>query len=985
MTLRLTAFGSYAGSESVDFTRLAVHGLFVVSGPTGSGKTTLFDAMAYALYGSLPGDRPDDVRSHHAAAGVRTEVELVFEAEGHRYRVTRTPRHDRPKKTGQGNISVAATAELYEVSVAGDIGLASGVRDVGLLCTELVGLSVEQFQRVVLLPQGKCAQFLLCRTDERQSLLQQLFGSQLYARATRAAMDHAGDLGRALNERDAEAERHRLNAFDSLVAVAGGVLADAEGAARDALAELDPTLDLDAIDALITAAEVPLGRQHIELGELAERARVAAAAYANAAATARLFDERERGLATLEWLETQRASIDSARRRAGAARRAGPVLITQRRVDDLHREQAIDEASVRVARDKVVAALRDLGIEQEPQGAVAAAVLVDRCEARVTAAEQQLAALAVADAHAVHLNRTSVESTEAVESLDQALSAVGIELMGCTEQLVGHQVTAATAEGCRRDAASSAQLVQRQADQQRDEAALVEARADAGAARLERARVTAAFVADAAPRLAAQLAPGEPCPVCGSPEHPAPAVSHGAEHIDREVFDAAIEASRQADLIEERLAVRLAEHRRELGEWADVAPETLLQQHGTDVARLHQAEAAEAAVTQLRARMEQLQTQTDGLIAQRQPLIRAAADASAAAVLAEQQLAEMRLGLGGLDAVVLAAQRSLLGGAASGVRRWTDLEESCSARDGAIALAVSQRDAALIDSGYPDAAAATADALPDDDIARFDVSVGAWDRDHAEVTTQLEALVSADLPPVRPQTDELCRVADGLEADQRALSNRVAELDLRLADARVSLKLSRAVFNDSEALRLARRTADRVATMCAGKNQLNVALETWVLAGELERVTAAANVHLARMTRGRYALERSDGADDRRRRGGLDLMVLDADTGRPRSPGTLSGGEQFQASLALALGLADVVSQGGSGSGRVFEALFVDEGFGSLDPQALDEAIDALHELHATGRMVGVITHVEAMKQQLPIGIEVIARDDGAGSNLLQP
>jgi exonuclease SbcC len=169
-----------------------------------------------------------------------------------------------------------------------------------------------------------------------------------------------------------------------------------------------------------------------------------------------------------------------------------------------------------------------------------------------------------------------------------------------------------------------------------------------------------------------------------------------------------------------------------------------------------------------------------------------------------------------------------------------------------------------------------------------------------------------------------------------------------------------------------------------------VQLETWVLAGELDRVTAAANVHLARMTRHRYALRRDEPSGVGARRSGLDLVVDDADTGRPRPPSTLSGGEQFQASLALALGLADVVSQGGHGtpsgygeqsSAAVHEALFVDEGFGSLDAEALDEAVDALIELQATGRTIGVITHVEAMKRQLPVGIEV-RRLAGAGSTL---
>ena len=162
-----------------------------------------------------------------------------------------------------------------------------------------------------------------------------------------------------------------------------------------------------------------------------------------------------------------------------------------------------------------------------------------------------------------------------------------------------------------------------------------------------------------------------------------------------------------------------------------------------------------------------------------------------------------------------------------------------------------------------------------------------------------------------------------------------------------------------------------------------MSLKRWVLGRELDRVTGAANIHLGRMTGDRYSLRRSATANDGRMVAGLDLEVLDSTTGRPRPTKSLSGGEQFQASLALALGLADVVSHGGNASGKRFEALFVDEGFGSLDPDALEQAIAALHQLHDTGRIVGAITHVEAMKQQLHVGIEVRRRPDGGGSTLV--
>jgi exonuclease SbcC len=170
--------------------------------------------------------------------------------------------------------------------------------------------------------------------------------------------------------------------------------------------------------------------------------------------------------------------------------------------------------------------------------------------------------------------------------------------------------------------------------------------------------------------------------------------------------------------------------------------------------------------------------------------------------------------------------------------------------------------------------------------------------------------------------------------------------------------------------------ARTVFRTCNGEAGFKVRLERWVLARELERVTQSANVHLGRMSNGRYALKRDS------TKGGLRLEVHDSHTGKSRATNSLSGGEQFQASLSLALGLADVVSHGGSASGKHFEALFVDEGFGSLDQDALTQAIDALEQIHASGRMVGAITHVEEMKQRLHKGIEVSRLPNDSGSTL---
>lgn len=980
--LRLAAFGSYPAHESVDFVALAVHGLFVVSGPTGSGKTTLFDAMTYALYGSLPGDRPDDVRSHHAASTVDTEVELTFEAEGRTYRVRRTPKQDRPKARGAGTTTVAATAQLYEVTPTGDVALANGKRDVDPVCAELVGLNCDQFQRVVLLPQGKCAQFLLCKSDERQALLQQLFGTRLFERATQLAQDRAAELRRDLAERDAEADRHRKNALDGVALLAGELIVDADsGEHLEAAADLD----IDAIEVLIATLTPLLASERRRLDDLSLRSLAASAALATADSVAAQWRERERLNDEHAELEAQRADVELQRVRLSAAGRAAPVVAADSRVTVARIDLERNDERLRDVVADLETDFEALGLDRRPATATGAVAQLAIREARVSADEQRLDELHNAEDVANHLAAELATTTAAVEQLDVVLAEISPEQQRLQTRVDELHVVAGGVEQLERAAEHSKDLVERAEEQASDEHSLRQANEAATVALADRLRITAAFIADAAPRLADELTAGQPCPVCGSTEHPTPAARHAHEPVGRDELDRAVEASQRADASVHTLAVRLGEHRRVLGDRADDALSSLRDEYVAHKALLSAARQAVAELTQRRAELTKLEDAGRDALAQRQQLITDSAGTTGALAGPTREVERLRAEVGDIDAEVVARQRVALAAAKSAVSLLAATESEREGVLGVLKHVEQQCAAALIESGFASTTEARAVAMPADEIFVTERKLAEWQQRCVEVDIQLTKLREVDLGEVCPDTQHLRLEAEALVGESRVATNLQSQRDLRLNDANVAVSLSRAVFNDAEDLRAARATAERVATMCVGRNRINVALETWVLAGELERVTHAANVHLERMTRGRYRLQRSGDADDRRRRGGLDLVVLDSDTGKPRVPGTLSGGEQFQASLALALGLADVVSQGGSGSGKVFEALFVDEGFGSLDPQALDEAIDALHELHATGRMVGVITHVETMKQQLPIGIEVLVRADGVGSTLRQP
>jgi exonuclease SbcC len=488
--------------------------------------------------------------------------------------------------------------------------------------------------------------------------------------------------------------------------------------------------------------------------------------------------------------------------------------------------------------------------------------------------------------------------------------------------------------------------------------------------------VMARFVATQAPRLAAELRPDEPCPVCGSTTHPSPAEPVGDDAVDHDAVDTARSTWTRASNKMAALDSVIAGLREALGADAE-SPIDAFQDLVAE---------ADIALQHARAAVAELSTTRSDLAA----LAAALADANESALAKQHELAtrsgaaeSLRAEATRLVDVVADIDEAKVD-ANLAVHRTLDaaLDGLADAFDGATATATVLAEATsrladeLVASGCADVAAARATLLDAaEEIRRID-RADQWRRDVAAQQARLHTLTEQGIPDERPDVD----AADASASEANRVANAATEAFTTAANAlrTAGSELDRAiaVSAGSAELRAERDDARVVFKTCNGEAGIRVKLERWVLAGELDRVTTAANDHLARMTNHRYTLQRS-GA-----KGGLALEVFDAHTGRARPTASLSGGEQFQASLSLALGLADVVSHGGSASGRQFEALFVDEGFGSLDPNALDDAIRALAQLHAAGRMVGAITHVEAMKQQLHVGIEVSALADGRGSTL---
>ncbi len=983
IALRLQAFGSFADAESVDFAALAEAGLFVVGGPTGSGKTTVFDAIAFALYGRAAGDRTTELRSHHASTGTPTEVELVFEVEGARYMVTRRPAQERARRSGKGTrtVELAPTAELREYTSQGWVGIASRPTDVTNRCTELVGLDLHQFQRVVLLPQGDFAEFLLSGTADRQTLLRRLFGTDTYRRAGVWWIDEAKRLAATVTGTDHDIEHHLRSAIADLVA--------AEVIAAHEI-ELDDVAHEAIRQALVRGVKTLEPRQAAVLS-LRERAIAAREFATRSHSTATVFDDLQCSLVERSRMFVRSNEIEADTSRVEHALAARPVVESA-----LAHTAATELLEVRRAQSdqlfaQLVAGFAELSLDVPVQPPAAIATLATH--GHILAGQHELLR------HTAHA-RSEADAAAAAGAAAQRL------LAECNERIELESRNLADADAsCERLALIAAPLAALVAELERingtlalaDQVLAVESGLAAAQQRYDTARhefdlATQGFAASIAPRLAQQLVDGEPCAVCGSADHPAPAQPHsGVPWVDVSALDAATEAVQQHAGELSRLLGAVQQARLALApDTASGAPiESAINQLTERVAVAAKAvELAQSAGDELvtaRKRAHQCRERLQLLDVELADANSSVAATAERRRIAAKVVARAEATSAGLVEAVVQRSQSLVVQLQGVAQSWSVAVANTASATEASALTTTRAAEALTHSPFRDQPAASQAALGPERVLDLQREIEHWHRGLAALDTRI-ATLQPFAPAERPDEHQARADADDAQTTADAEAEAVSGVERYLLDAEASLTAAQRAAAASTDLRARAHTAQLVAQTCSGNVAPRVALETWVLAAELDRVTAQATVHLQRMSKQRYSLQRCDevGAQANRK-SGLDIEVFDAHTGRTRGPQSLSGGERFQASLALALGLADVVSQGGSGSGKVFEALFVDEGFGSLDPEALDDAIEALHHLHQHGRMVGVITHVEAMKQQLPLGFEIRHRPDGNGSTIVQP
>lgn len=991
--LTIEAFGPFAAEVGVDFDELSGAGLFLLSGPTGAGKTSVLDAVCFALYGDVPGDRnaAKRLRCDQAPPGAVPRVELEATLSGRRFRFVRSPAWERPKKRGTGTTTEPARVTVSELVEGSWLPLSSRLDETGDLVGRVVGLTMTQFTQVAMLPQGRFQAFLRARSDERHRLLQQLFRTGRFEAVERWLVERRQRLGRD------DARHHELVA--DVVSRAAETAATPLPDAVD-LHDLRPTADDGSLRAWLEQTRAASVRAH-SAAEAALTAATAAEVHSREAlATARTEVDRRRRLdgarRELAVLQAGAATHDDDARRLDEARRAAGVLPWAR----LARAADARAAS---ARDRAGAAARALrahrpDLDDDPDltalaagcadAAASARALRPRAE-RLVVVDGEVATLErrrhhlaaqLAELTRVHAERPAEVDRLRTLVLEVRDQAAGVETLTVLSQESRHRLDAleeATTIASRREAARERWLAAREAALSCKDTLLT---------------VQLARVDGMAAELAGALAVGGgSCPVCGSAEHPS--LAHPAPGAP----DAASEreARKQlgdAEVLEHALDQQVRDLERALAAATARAghddPATLVARLATHQEQLADALRAAGRLPELEARLESQVAELDQLGTR---LATLTADASAADVAHQRAAAEAEalrdelaaLGttdLAGLDAVA-AAHRRTTELCADALRAADDATEAAwSAEQAHRAL-----DDAAAEAGFeaevegPDAAAtALAAALDPEALARLDDAVTHHRHRVAAVT---EVLRESDPDDVGPLPD----------LDAHRAAHEAAVASARVASADAALHAARATrlaglldeLDDALAawapLRHDLDLATRLAAFVEGRstdNLLRMRLSAFVLAYRLGQVVGAANERLAGMSDQRYSLEHTGRRGAGETRGGLSLLVRDDWSGESRDPATLSGGETFVVSLALALGLADVIAH--EAGGASLDTLFVDEGFGSLDAETLDDVMDTLDALRDGGRVVGVVSHVAEMRDRIPTQLVVTKSRQGS-------
>lgn len=994
--LTMQAFGPFAQTETIEFDKLGTNPLFLINGPTGSGKTSILDAICFALYGETTGNERQGIqmRCDMAAPTLLTEVTLEFSLHGKSYRVIRSPEQEAPKARGEGMTVRKHTAALYEITDEEKL-ITSKTTQVKTEVTNIVGLNETQFRQVMVLPQGKFRELLLATSKEREEILGQLFQTDIYKKIEYALKDKASAISKAKDEFD--------NQIRGALQVAG-VSSEAElTERREALSVQFETVQKQEQESLAQLNAVKTDLQKAE-------------------ALSNEFKKREQAEIALKRHLEQSDAVSSRQLQLDNAKKASKVELPYVTLQNASKQtQELEQKVTKLSQDLTVAndavkskegALQTAKeqaaqlpklTEQQYQLEGMKGKLVEKSELEkaINAGLTQKSEFeATLKKYIALKEKLTLEAQQAQKSLDQA--RVDVASIGSVEAEIKQQqrlmqdlqkLTGLNQELAKLDALTPS----KQASVDQAKARYVELQRSADTLELSWHNAQAAV-------LAQRLQAGEMCPVCGSVEHPHPAQFVG-EEVTKEQVQRARNTEREGQVVLNQLNNQLEQHNIAIGQYKQQIEQLsveLGQNSSMDLSAL------QASIQQLNERLQQLSSinlvqleqsvnelnqrcvtgegkinDLQNQMAANESTIKvnqeqlaklsASLDAKYSSLeVLEQDIVAIQKQIAELNATFEAAQNHLQ----QAVLAKTNIESQLTTNQQWLKEALERLNTAKTDwaqalqaSAFKDEGQFLASKVDEAEMQVWQQEIDVFKQTQIKLEQTLADLSSELKNLVLPDLEEL--------------NVKLNSIQQGYVEARNQLDSTRSLFERLEKVRNDIATLHDKNTkledeykvfgtlydVASGKTGSRISLHRFVLGVLLDDVLIQASQRLSLMSKGRYILARKTegfkGAAGR----GLDLVVEDSYTGKTRDVATLSGGESFMAALALALGLSDVV-QSYSGGIRL-DTLFIDEGFGSLDPESLDLAIQTLVDLQQTGRMIGVISHVSELKEQMAQRIDV--------------
>jgi len=1008
--LTLQAFGPFAGSENVDFTKLGSNPLFLINGPTGAGKSSILDAICFALYGQTTGAErdPTQMRCDHADPSVLTEVVLDFKLGETGYRVRRIPAQERPKSRGEGTTPKPAEAQLWQLdgNDEGVLIVAKSVSDATDEIRKRIGLDVEQFRQVMVLPQGKFRDLLMADSKEREKIFGQLFQTQIYKHIEEQLKAQAASI-----RQDVEQHRNQIK----------GILQSVD---LNSEAEIDE--ELEQLTPELSAALLNKDRAH-------EQQVLAANAKEHAQSLKQRFDNlsnKQEELAKKTAIEPDITAKQTKLNHALNAQKIHPVY-------KAHQEKAAALQNLQVQIADSAKALESATEEknsaerllQEARTAFAEVESLNKKRLELNQYQERVKELLAAQDSQTIFEKTLKISQSDLDKQIKARDALSAELKkneALLEQIAQQlealapkqiELEAYRVKYQQRKTLEDKRLQHSQLEQQETKllTTFESKKSLFEAAQVQARQLEFFWHSGQAALLAKELKIDEPCPVCGSKEHPSPAhLASDTEPVSKQQVDNA--RTREDNARNAREAAKTAYDAAHL-ETTGIAKEVnqLIEQL---------AEISEQALSEVEQAYKFIQTNVNELLEQQtkqKQITKKNADTNGQLTdmaeiistlevrvrLANEQVLTARANVGQLEKWVPEPYRNAqllsksIDDLAIRIKKLTDavntaqgnytqkssnLASATATRDELVkqqnALQIECKQAAsvwnnaLAQSGFEHIELFQQALMSDQEEKDLKYKIETYQSELAELkgrVAQLQAdLAGQTMPDLQKLALELNEKIIAFKDFDSAYS-KLQERHNQLKS--VKIKLTKA-HEENAKLDAQYRIYGTLSDVANGQTGNKISLQRFVLSVLLDDVLIQASQRLNIMSNGRYQLVRKEDRTKGNKASGLDLEVEDGYTGKNRAVATLSGGESFMAALSLALGLSDVVQS--YAGGIKLDTLFIDEGFGSLDPESLELAIRTLTDLQASGRMIGIISHVSELKEQMALRLDVMSSRNGS-------